>query len=518
MRLVAWISLWQTLRHEAANDVLRLVFRCGWQKEEVSRTAHDGQCPVNDVVGVADDVRPLLLSVYLRERDGWDAPRVNHVAQHATGSHTRQLVVVAYQYQMAAFGSGTEQRPHQQQVNHRRLIADDHLFADGVLFVARELPLLIFQQSVDSLRRSPRRLTHALGGSASRGTEHALQAVLLKHSEHSLQRRGLTRAWSSCQYHQPLTHSRGDGLALHLVILVGNQTTIHDASLSEPVNRQLLVQLLQSVGHLFLGFIHLGQIHLLVEYQVAVCDFLPDGVGHHVTCHVEHVPTCSLGGQRSDGQTAVAFHRCLFFQYIADARLDASRVFARDAESCRHLVSPPKAEAVYLRQPVGVILQHRGRTLSESVLDAFTHSWRHLQLAPEDGSGPALFLALATGLLHLWPELVNESRMQCQSLALTNAVDVVGDALVVRITQLFYGESPIPLCNLMRQHRADTSHPALHDICRNAFRRVSLRQRVVRHAVLGCDSRHSSFCFNSLIKGDWSHDSLKISDHGCPLD
>ena len=73
---------------------------------------------VDDVVRISYDVRTFLLPVYLRQPDGRDTTAVYQVTKHPACSHTRQLVVVAYQYEPVLWRHGFQHGLHQEKVYH----------------------------------------------------------------------------------------------------------------------------------------------------------------------------------------------------------------------------------------------------------------------------------------------------------------------------------------------------------------------------------------------------------------
>jgi len=150
---------------------------------------------VVDAVGVADDQAAALLAEDRLQPCDRDCAAADDVAQDVTRSHAGELIRVADQQQVRVRGDGLEQVVKQRQVDHGRLIHDDHVGVERVLVVVgKALRRAVAQQAVDGLGGLAGRLRKALGRAAGRAAQQVAVAGLLQGGDDRLHGEGFARA------------------------------------------------------------------------------------------------------------------------------------------------------------------------------------------------------------------------------------------------------------------------------------------------------------------------------------
>ena len=308
LNLLAGIPRWQTGLHQTDDLLSGLLIIVHSVEEEITLLAvvERREIAVDDAVRVLDDQRTLCLTVYLCQLHRRDLAALDEVAQHPSGRNTRQLVVVTDDDELRARQHRFQQRLHQQQIHHRRFVADDDIGLQRVILIAPELPVLELQQPVDGLRVFARHLAHAFGRPASRRTEFVGVAVVVQHREHSAQRRCLTRTGAARQDHHAFRRRHADSLAL-LVVVADTRLSLCLADDGLVVARVPgACQRHDSLRHVLLCPqipVHIQRVHILHEQTVR------NGRVYlrlyEFDVHVEHVLVSRLCRQHHARQTTV---------------------------------------------------------------------------------------------------------------------------------------------------------------------------------------------------------------------
>ena len=208
------------VRHAPGDHVHQQFGRLGRvfldEQEEVPRV---GACfrhqALVDAMGIADDERVGRLAENGFQADDGGHIGGDQVAQHVARADRGQLVDVADEQQVAVGADGLKQIVGQHQVEHRRLVDDDHISVDGVVLVATEaLARLELQQAVDRLRLAPRGLRQSLGGPPRGRGQNVRVPCAFEQVKQRPQGRRLARPRPAGQDGQLVGQRGGDGLLL----------------------------------------------------------------------------------------------------------------------------------------------------------------------------------------------------------------------------------------------------------------------------------------------------------------
>ena len=109
-----------------------------------------------------------------RHRAGGD-----DVGQHLARPHRGQLVDIAHDQQRGLVGNRRQQRPHQHDIHHRRLVDHEQAAVQWVVHTAAEPagPGVDLEQAVDRLRLQPGGLAHPLGRAPGRRAQQDIDTL-----------------------------------------------------------------------------------------------------------------------------------------------------------------------------------------------------------------------------------------------------------------------------------------------------------------------------------------------------
>ena len=126
-----------------------------------------------------------------RDRAGGD-----DVCEHLTGTHRGQLFDVAHDQQRGLVGHRCQQRPHQHNVHHGRLVDHQETAGEGGVPIAPEaaVPWVDLEQAVNGLRLQAGGLAHALRGAPGRRAQQKLHALGRQDAQDGVDDRRLAHA------------------------------------------------------------------------------------------------------------------------------------------------------------------------------------------------------------------------------------------------------------------------------------------------------------------------------------
>ena len=180
------VSLGNAVAHDVHDFLRRPLGVFLLNKEEVGRApvADIRESSLVDLVGIGDDTARLCLTENARQSDDGHCARVDDVAEHVACSHAGQLVDVADKYQAHRERHGLQQRVHQDNVYHRRLVHYQEVAVQRILVITPvALGRVELQQAVDSLGLLTRGLAHSLGSTTSGGCQQYALAESLKRGD-----------------------------------------------------------------------------------------------------------------------------------------------------------------------------------------------------------------------------------------------------------------------------------------------------------------------------------------------
>ena len=342
------------------------------------RLSQPGNLAGVHAVGVRDDPAAGRLPELLREPDHRQGLRCNQVAQHLARSDGRKLIDVPHDQHRRFAGHRADQRVHQRDVDHRRLVDDNQVGVDGTFLVALEPPggWVDFEQPVDGLGRQTGRLAEAARGAARRRAERYGEPSRGEDGEQGIDHRRLADARPP-GHHQHL----GDEGAADRVSLAGRE--LQAGSRLDPAERQDGIDL--APGH------RPGRerthpagdcLLRLVERRQEEAVGAAHRVGHDrpfrplvIYCRSYEV----RGGLEQFGRLrqqlfrreAAVTVRQRFEECEADAGLDANRRRLLDTEAHRQGVGGPEADAADVaRELVRVLRHHADRVAAVGLVDA----------------------------------------------------------------------------------------------------------------------------------------------------
>ena len=131
-----------------------------------------------------------------QSHDGYCA-RGNDVRQDLTRSDRRKLVDVSHDQQRGVCWHGLQQRLHQHDVNHGRLVNDQEAAVERVLLIALEpsASRVNLQQTMNGLGLEPCCLRHSLGGAPGRRTEQHAHALRCENAQDGIHDGRLAHPW-----------------------------------------------------------------------------------------------------------------------------------------------------------------------------------------------------------------------------------------------------------------------------------------------------------------------------------
>ena len=134
----------------------------------------------------------------------------DHVGQHRSRAHRRQLIDIADEHELRARPHRRHQRTEQLRIDHRGLIDHDEIRLERILGPAREpvLVRLVFEEAVDRHRLLQGRLTEPLGRAAGGCAERDLPVHELREVDDGLDDGRLADA-GAARDHDALVEERG---------------------------------------------------------------------------------------------------------------------------------------------------------------------------------------------------------------------------------------------------------------------------------------------------------------------
>jgi hypothetical protein len=116
-------------------------------------------------VCVGDDPATGRLAEHFGQADDWDHLARDDVSQHLARANGGQLVDIADNEQRGRVGHRAQQRAHQQNIHHARLVHDQKIAVERMFLGPAEFtrPWVRLQQTVDGLRLQPGTLRQPLG-------------------------------------------------------------------------------------------------------------------------------------------------------------------------------------------------------------------------------------------------------------------------------------------------------------------------------------------------------------------
>ena len=142
----------------------------------------------------------------------------DEIRKHVPRPDRRQLVRVADEKQAAAGLQRLQERRHQRQVDHRRLVHDHRVAAERRILIvikghrARLLVKLRLEKPVDGRGLTSRDLREPLGGPAGRRSELRFELQLVEQLQNARHDRRLARAGPAGHDQQLLRSRRSDGV------------------------------------------------------------------------------------------------------------------------------------------------------------------------------------------------------------------------------------------------------------------------------------------------------------------
>ena len=135
--------------------------------------------PLIDPVGAGDDPALRGLAEDLGQPHDRHCAGRDHVGQDLPGSDGGKLIDVADDQQRGMVGDRLQQRLHQQDIDHGRLVDDQQVAFEWVVAAAFEAAALRIdlEQPVNGLGLEPGGFRHPLGGAAGRCAEQQVHAL-----------------------------------------------------------------------------------------------------------------------------------------------------------------------------------------------------------------------------------------------------------------------------------------------------------------------------------------------------
>jgi hypothetical protein len=124
-----------------------------------------GHLATVDAMGVGDHPAAGRLAEHFGQADNRNQVGCDDVSQHLAGPDGGELVDIADDQQRCRVGHGAQQRTHQQNINHARLVHDQEIALEGMLLGPAEFagPWISLQQTMNGLRLQPGTLRQPLG-------------------------------------------------------------------------------------------------------------------------------------------------------------------------------------------------------------------------------------------------------------------------------------------------------------------------------------------------------------------